>query len=389
MDSGTLTPDQIAVDDAIKRICLEFGDNYWLARDTDGKFPEDFVSAITSGGWLGITMPERYGGAGLGVTEAAIMLRRIAQSGGAFSAASAVHINIWGPQPIIKFGTPQQQEQMIPPIIRGEDRICFGVTEPNAGLDTGAIETRAKWDGKNYIVNGQKHWTSTAKGATKILLLARTKTQGSETKSTTGLSLFYTNLDPKHVEINEISKMGRKAVDSNAVFINDLKVPPEDLIGKDGDGFKCILHGLNPERILIGAEAIGIGKAALEKATTYARDRHVFGHAIGKNQSIQHPLAEVWAELQAAELMVFKAASLYDSELPCGAEANAGKLLASEAAHRACERAVLTLGGMGYAKEYHVERYLREIYIARIAPVSREMILNFIAEKVLQLPRSY
>jgi len=389
MDYSTFTPDQITVDDTIKQICEKFGDDYWLARDNDGQFPDEFVSAITSGGWLGITMPELYGGAGLGVTEAAIMLRRIAHSGGAFSAASAVHINIWGPQPIIKFGTPQQQERMIPPIIRGDDRICFGVTEPNAGLDTGAIETKATWDGKTYIVNGQKHWTSTAKGANKILLLARTTEKKSVTKSTDGLSLFYTDLDRKQVEIHEISKMGRKAVDSNAVFINDLKVPSTDLIGKEGEGFKYILHGLNPERILIGAEAIGIGKVALEKAIAYASDRHVFGNAIGKNQSIQHPLAQIWAELEAAELMVFKAAHLYDSGLPCGAEANAGKLLASEAAHRACERAVLTLGGMGYAKEYHVERYLREIYIARIAPVSREMILNFIAEKVLGLPRSY
>jgi len=381
--------DQGALDEAIQRICAQFGDDYWLARDTDGEFPEQFVAAIASGGWLGIAMPEAHGGAGLGVTEAALMMRRIAQSGGGFAAASSVHINIFGPQPIVKFGTAEQQARMLPPLISGEDRSCFGVTEPNAGLDTGAIETRAEWNGSDYVVNGQKHWTSVAQRANKIMLLARTAPRDASAKGTDGLSLFYTDLDRAHVEIHEIAKMGRKAVDSNALFIDDLKVPREDLIGEEGQGFRCILHGLNPERILIGAEAIGLGRAALAKATQYARERHVFGRPIGQNQAIQHPLAEAWAEMEAADLMIFKAARLYDAGKPCGAEANAGKYLAAEAAHKACERAVLTLGGMGYAREYHVERYLRESYIARIAPVSREMILNFIAERVLELPRSY
>ena len=380
---------QGALDETIQRICAEFGDDYWLARDTDGEFPEQFVAAIASGGWLGIAMPEAHGGAGLGVTEAALMMRRIAQSGGGFAAASSVHINIFGPQPIVKFGTAEQQARMLPPLISGEDRSCFGVTEPNAGLDTGAIETRAEWNGSDYVVNGQKHWTSVAQRANKIMLLARTAPRDASAKGTDGLSLFYTDLDRAHVEIHEIAKMGRKAVDSNALFIDDLKVPREDLIGEEGQGFRCILHGLNPERILIGAEAIGLGRAALAKATQYARERHVFGRPIGQNQAIQHPLAEAWAEMEAADLMIFKAARLYDAGKPCGAEANAGKYLAAEAAHKACERAVLTLGGMGYAREYHVERYLRESYIARIAPVSREMILNFIAERVLELPRSY
>ena len=385
----SLTPDQSALDQAIERICADFGDDYWLARDTDGVFPEEFVTAIAAGGWLGITMPEAHGGAGLGVTDAALMMRRIAQSGGGFAAASSLHINIFGPHPITKFGTAAQQARMLPPLIRGEDRTCFGVTEPNAGLDTGAIETRADWDGSHYVVHGQKLWTSTAQRANKIMLLARTTPRDASKKSTHGLSLFYTDLDRAHVEIHEIAKMGRKAVDSNALFIDGLKIPREDMIGEEGQGFRCILHGLNPERILIGAEAIGLGRAALAKATQYARERQVFGRPIGQNQAIQHPLAEVWAELEAADLMIFKAAHLYDSGVPCGAEANAGKMLAAEAAHKACERAVLTLGGMGYAREYHVERYLRESYIARIAPVSREMILNYIAERVLDLPRSY
>ncbi len=384
-----LSPDQSALDEAIGKICADFGDDYWLARDTDGEFPEQFVAAITAGGWLGIAMPEAHGGAGLGVTEAAVMMRRIAQSGGGFAAASSLHINIFGPQPIVKFGTAEQQARMLPPLIRGEDRTCFGVTEPNAGLDTGAIETRADWDGSHYVVHGQKLWISTAQRANKIMLLARTAPREAGEKGTHGLSLFYTDLDRAYVEIREIAKMGRKAVDSNALFIDGLKIPRRDLIGEEGQGFRCILEGLNPERILIGAEAIGLGRAALAKATAYARERHVFGRPIGQNQAIQHPLAEAWAELEAADLMIFKAARLYDAGAPCGAEANAGKMLAADAAHKACERAVLTLGGMGYAREYHVERYLRECYIARIAPVSREMILNFIAERVLDLPRSY
>jgi acyl-CoA dehydrogenase len=385
----SLSSDHNALDEAIGRICADFGDDYWLARDSDGQFPEEFVAAIAAGDWLGIAMPEEHGGAGLGVTEAALMMRRIAQSGGGFTAASSVHINIFGPHPITKFGSAEQQARMLPPLISGEDRTCFGVTEPNAGLDTSAIETRAEWDGSHYVVTGQKIWTSTAQRANKIMLLARTAPKGAGAKPTDGISLFYTDLDRDHVEIHEIAKMGRKAVDSNSLFIDGLKIPRADLIGEEGAGFRCLLHGLNPERILIGAEAIGLGRAALAKATAYARERNVFGRPIGQNQAIQHPLAEVWAELEAADLMIFKAAHLYDAGEPCGAEANAGKYLAAEAAHKACERAVLTLGGMGYAREYHVERYLRESYIARIAPVSREMILNFIAERVLDLPRSY
>jgi acyl-CoA dehydrogenase len=300
-----------------------------------------------------------------------------------------VHINIFGPHPITKYGSAEQQARMLPPLISGEDRTCFGVTEPNSGLDTSAIETRAEWNGSHYVVTGQKIWTSTAQRANKIMLLARTTPKGAGAKPTDGISLFYTDINRDHVEIHEIAKMGRKSVDSNSLFIDGLKIPRADLIGEEGTGFRCLLHGLNPERILIGAEAIGLGRAALAKATSYARERNVFGRPIGQNQAIQHPLAEVWAELEAADLMVFKAAHLYDVGEPCGAEANAGKYLAAEAAHKACERAVLTLGGMGYAREYHVERYLRESYIARIAPVSREMILNFIAERVLDLPRSY
>ncbi|MEQ9146480.1 MAG: acyl-CoA dehydrogenase family protein [Parvibaculaceae bacterium] len=384
------TADQVAIRDAVGKTCARYGDEYWLARDEDGAFPEDFVADIAAGGWLGIAMPEAFGGAGLGVTEAAIVAQTIAQSGACLSGASAVHINLFGPMPIVVFGTDEQKARNLPPLIEGKDRCCFGVTEPDAGLNTTSISTRAERDGDHYVVHGRKMWTSTAQTANKILLLARTTPKEDCRKATEGLSLFYTDLDRGGAtEVREIAKMGRKAVDSNAVFFDGLRIPKEDLIGEEGKGFHYLLHGLNPERVLIGAEAVGIGRLALGRATQYAREREVFGRPIGQNQAIQHPLARAWAELEAANLMVFKAGALYDSGGQCGAEANAGKYLAAEAAFRACETAVMTHGGMGYAKEFHVERYMREVMIARIAPVSRELILSFIAERVLDLPKSY
>jgi acyl-CoA dehydrogenase len=384
----TLTEDQQTIRDAIAKLCEAYGDEYWLARDRDGRFPDDFVKEIASGGWLGIAMPKEVGGAGLGITEAALMMQTIAETGGGFAAASSIHMNIFAPNPIAVYGTPEQKKRMLEPLIRGEQHACFGVTEPNAGLDTSSIETRAERRGNAYVVNGRKIWTSTAQRANKILLLARTSAR-DKAKPIDGLSLFYTDLDRRYCEVREIEKMGRKAVDSNAVFIDNLTVPADDLIGEEGRGFRYILHGLNPERVLIAAEAVGLGRAALARAARYAKERVVFGRPIGQNQGIQHPLADAWTRLEAANLMLLKAASLYDRGEPCGAEANAAKYLAAEACHTACERAVLTHGGMGYAKEYHVERYLRECYIARIAPVSAEMILNFLAEKVLGLPKSY
>ncbi|MSO69024.1 MAG: acyl-CoA dehydrogenase [Alphaproteobacteria bacterium] len=383
-----LNDDQLTIRDAITRLCQAYGDDYWLARDRDGKFPDDFVKTIAEGGWLGIAMPKEIGGSGFGITEAALMMQAIAESGGGFAAASSVHMNIFAPNPIAVHGTAEQKKRMLAPLIDGKERACFGVTEPNAGLDTSSIETRAERQGNAYVINGRKVWTSTAQSANKILLLARTAPK-TKTKPTDGLSLFYTDLDRRHCEVREIEKMGRKAVDSNAVFIDNLTVPADDLIGEEGQGFRYILHGLNPERILIAAEAVGLGRVALARAANYAKERVVFGRPIGQNQGIQHPLADAWARLEAANLMLFKAASLYDRGEPCGTEANAAKYLAADACHAACERAVLTHGGMGYAKEYHVERYLRECYIARIAPVSAEMILNFLAEKVLGLPKSY
>jgi len=383
------TEQQESIREAVSKICSQFGDDYWFARDQDGQFPDEFVKAITEGGWLGIAMPEAYGGAGLGIIETAIMAHTIARSGAGMSGASAVHLNLFGPNPVVVFGTDEQKERMLRPLIEGRDRACFGVTEPDAGLNTTRLATRAIRDGDSYRVSGRKLWTTTAQTANKILLIARTTPLEECKKPTEGLTLFFTDLDRDRIEVRLIDKMGRKAVDSNALFIDDLIVPVTDRIGEEGDGWKCLLHGLNPERILIAAEAVGLGQVALDRASRYARERVVFDRAIGKNQAIQHPLAENWMELQAAELMVFKAASLYDQGKPCGAEANASKYLAAAAAHKACQRAVLTHGGMGYAKEYHVERYLREIMIPVIAPISQELIKSFIAEQVLGQEKSY
>lgn len=384
-----LTEAQEALREAIKRICQDFGDDYWLARDHDGQFPTEFHQALAQGGWLGVAMPEALGGAGLGITEAAIMMREISESGAGMSGASAVHMNIFGLNPVVRFGTAEQKARMLPPLIAGRERACFAVTEPNTGLDTTRLKTRAERHGDRYVVHGQKVWISTAQVAEKALILARTTPLEKVRKRTEGLSLFYTTLDRTHVEIRAIEKMGRKAVDSNQVFFDGLEIPLEDRIGEEGRGFQYILHGMNPERILIAAEAVGLGHAALARAARYARERVVFGRPIGKNQGIQHPLAESWAELEAAGLMIMNAAWRYDQGLDCGAEANAAKYLAAEAGFRACERAVMTHGGFGYAKEYHVERYMREAMIPRIAPVSPQLILCFIAEKVLGLDKSY
>lgn len=384
-----LTLEQQALADAVAKLCTPFDSAYWRKCDQEGQFPEAFVQAVAEGGWLGMAMPEAYGGSGQGITEAALFAHAVARSGAGMSGASAVHINLFGPHPVVVFGTEDQKEAMLPPLIAGKDRVCFGVTEPDAGLNTTALKTRAVPVPGGYRITGQKLWTSTAQIANKILLIARTTAREEATRPTEGLTLFYTDLDRSAITVNAIPKMGRAAVDSNALFIDDLFVPEGHRIGAEGDGWRCLLHGLNPERILIAAEAVGLGQAALERAARYARERVVFDRPIGQNQAIAHPLAECWMALEAAWLMTLRAASRYDAGLPCGADANAAKYLAAEAAFKACERAVLTHGGMGYAKEYDVERLFREVMIPRIAPVSQEMIRNFIAEQVLDQPRSY
>jgi acyl-CoA dehydrogenase len=384
-----LTEQQQQIRDEVLKLCRGFDDAYWLERDRTATFPTAFFTAMADGHWLGIAMPERYGGAGLGITEAAILMQAIAESGACMSGASAIHLNIFGLNPVVVFGSEAQKQRMLPPVVAGRDKACFGVTEPNAGLDTTQITTRADRAGDRYVINGTKIWTSTAQVASKILLLARTTPFEKVQRHSHGLTLFYTTLDRSRVEVRPIHKMGRHAIDSNIVFFDNMEVPEEDRIGEEGEGFRTLLHGLNPERVLVAAEAIGIGRAALARASRYARERVVFGRPIGQNQGVQHPLAACWAELEAANLMVQKAAWLYDRGRPCGAEANAAKYLAGEAGFRACEQALMTHGGMGYAEEYHVERYLRESLIPRIAPVSPQLILSYLAERVLDLPKSY
>lgn len=384
-----LSEQQESIREAIERICAQFDDQYWFDRDHDGRFPEELYRALADDGWLGMCISEEYGGAGLGVTEAAIMMQAIAQSGGGMSAASAVHINLFGLNPVAVFGNEEQRRRMLPPVARGEAKSCFAVTEPNTGLNTTQLKLRAVKKGDLYVVNGQKVWISTAKVADNILLLARTKPLEEVNKPTLGLSLFYTPFDRSRITVHEIEKMGRKCVDSNELFFEDFEIPAENLIGEEGRGFEYILHGMNPERVLIAAEAVGLGRVALQRATAYAKDRNVFNRPIGMNQGIQHPLAQNWMELEAANLMVMRAAWEYDSGKDCGASANAAKFLAGEAGFNACQQAVMTHGGFGYAKQYHVERYLRESLIPRIAPISPQLVLCYIAERVLGLPKSY
>jgi len=383
----SFTEEQQRIHEAIAKLCSRFPDEYWLKRDQAsergekaGGFPADFHQACASDGWLGIAMPEAYGGSGLGITEAAVMMQAIAQSGAGFSGASAVHMNIFGLNPVVVFGNEEQKRRMLPPLIQGRHRACFAVTEPDTGLNTKKIKVKAEKRGGAYVVSGQKVWISTAQVAEKVLLLAKTDI---------GLTLFYTDFDRSRIEVREIDKMGRHAVDSNQVFFDALRVPEADRIGEEGKGFEYILHGMNPERILIAAELVGLGRCAVKRAAAYAKERVVFDRPIGQNQGIQHPLAANWMALEAANLMAFKAATLYDQGKPCAAEANAAKYLAGEACFDACQQAVMTHGGFGYAREYHVERYLRESLVGRIAPVTPQLILCFIAERVLGLPKSY
>jgi acyl-CoA dehydrogenase len=384
-----LSEDQANIREAVLKHCARFTDDYWLERDRDAVFPHDFYDSMVEAGWIGIAMPTDYGGSGLGISEAAVMMQAIAESGAGMTGASSIHMPVFSLQPIALFGTEAQKQRILPPVVAGKDKVCFAVTEPNTGLNTTELKTRADKVEGGYLVNGEKIWISTAQVANKMMLLARTTPLDQVTKKTQGLSLFLTDLDRSKIEVRLIHKMGRHAVDSNMLFISDLFIPEEDRIGAEGDGFKLILHGMNPERVLIGAEAVGIGRNAIARAAKYAKERVVFGRPIGQNQAIAHPLAKCWAQLEAANLMVFKAASLFDQGKDCGIEANAGKYLAAEAAFEACHTAISTLGGMGYAQEYHVERLLREVLIPRTAPISSHMILNFLSERVLDLPKSY
>lgn len=383
--------DHRAIADAVQSVCAKFGDDYWSKCEADARFPSEFHRAMADAGWLGLTMPERLGGAGLGIKEAAVVMHNVAKSGGAMAAASSIHMNMFGPHPMVIHGTQEQQDRWIPSLIAGNDQVCFGVTEPDAGLDTTNIKTFARKVDGGYRVSGRKMWISTAQVASKILLLTRTspRPEKGEGKPIDGMTLFYTDLDRTKYEVRRIPKHGRAAVDSNAIFIDDVFVPEEDRIGEEGRGFRYLLDGLNPERVLISVEAIGIGMDALKRAARYADERVVFNRKIGMNQAIQHPLAQCWIALESALLMAERAAELYDDGLPCGSQANSAKFLGARAGYEACLQAVLTHGGMGYSKEYQVERLLREVLVTRIGPISEQLILSYIAERELGLPKSY
>ncbi|MEV0326839.1 acyl-CoA dehydrogenase family protein [Micromonospora echinospora] len=383
-------PDHELIARAIRDRLAGFDDDYWLACDREHRFPWEFFSAMAKDGWVGIAVPEQYGGGGRGVTEAAILLREVAASGAAMNGCTALHMNVFGLQPVIKYGNERLKETFLPRAAAGDLHVAFAVTEPDAGTDTSQIKTRAVRDGENWRISGQKIWTSKALESSVALMLARTAPAPQDpARRFDGLSLFLVDLDPAHVQIRPIPKAGRNAVASCETFYDDLPVEGWRLIGEEGKGFKHILAGLNPERVLIAAEAVGIGQAALRRATEYAKVRRVFDRPIGSNQALSHPLADAYARLEAAWEMTLVAAARYDAGLSCGAEANIAKYLAADAGYQAADQAVQTHGGLGYAQEYHVERYWREARIMRLAPVSQEMSLNFIAQQVLGLPRSY
>lgn len=388
-----LTEDQQLIRASVAELAAKFDDHYWMEKDQAHEFPREFYDAIAGGGWLGMTIPEQYGGHGFGITEATILAEEVARSGGGMNAASSIHMSIFGMQPVVVFGSDDMKAATLPRIADGDLHVCFGVTEPGAGLDTSRITTFARRNrdssGENYIVNGRKVWISKALESEKILLLTRTTPYDEVEKKTDGLSLFLTDLDRDHVDIRPIRKMGRNAVSSNELFIDDLRIPVEHRIGEEGKGFSYILHGLNPERMLIAAEALGIGRVALDRAVQYANERVVFDRPIGMNQGIQFPLADSLARLDAAELILRKATWLYDNGKPCGREANMAKYLCADAGFDAADRALQTHGGMGYSEEYHISRFFRESRLMKIAPVSQEMILNFLGSHVLGLPRSY
>jgi acyl-CoA dehydrogenase len=386
-----LNAEQRAIVDGVSAVCRRFGDDYWAACEKDERFPTEYHRAMADDGWLGVTMPEAYGGAGLGIKEAALVMHTAASHGGGMAATSSIHMNMFGPHPMLVHGSAAQKQRWIPRLVAGQDQVCFGVTEPDAGLDTTSIKTFARKVDGGYRVSGRKMWISTAQVASKILLLTRSapKPEKGKGKATDGITLFYTDLDRSKIEVRRIPKHGRAAVDSNALFIDDLFIPDEDRIGEEGRGFHYLLDGLNPERIVVGIEAAGIGRAAIGMAAKYANERVVFDRPIGKNQAVAHPLAECWLRVDTAEKICLQAAEMYDAHLPCGTESNAAKFLGAEAGYLACDQALQTHGGFGYSKEYHIERLWREVRLLRLAPISQEMVLNFISQKVLGLPRSY
>ena len=385
----SLTTEQQDLRAAVRALARSFSDEYWLEKDRNHEFPWEFYNAFAEGGWLGIAIPEKFGGGGLGITEASLLLEEVAASGAAMNGCSSMHLTIFGMNVVVKHGSTELCEQVLPRVVSGDLHVCFAVTEPDAGTDTTRITTRAERVDGGYRISGRKVWITKAGDSEKMILLARTTPLDEVDKPTDGMTVFLADMDPDAVEIRPIEKLGRNAVASNELYIDGLFVPESARIGQEGDGFKLLLDGLNPERILLAYESLGIGRVALDRATEYAKDRRVFDRPIGQNQGIQFPLAEALAQLDAAELTARKAAWLYDLGEPCGREANTAKMLCADAAFFAADRAVQTHGGFGYAREYHVERYFREARLMQIAPVSQEMVKSYLATKVLGLPRSY
>jgi acyl-CoA dehydrogenase len=384
-----LTADQRDIGAAVAALASRFDDAYWADRDERHEFPWEFYNAFAEGGWLGIAIPEQYGGSGLGIREASILLEEVAASGAAMNGCSAMHLTIFGLNTIVKHADEKLRAEILPPAVDGSIHVCFAVTEPNAGTDTTRISTRARRDGDRYIINGRKVWITKAGQSQKMVLIARTASREASSRATDGMSLFLIEVDKDAMGLRAIPKMGRNAVPSYEVFLDDYAVPVSARIGEEGQGFRYLLDGLNPERILLAHEALGIGRAALDRAVRYANERVVFDRLIGSNQGIAFPLAEAITRLDAARLMARQAAALYDAGQPCGREANMAKFLCADAGFRAADAAVQTLGGMGYAREYHVERYFREARLLRLAPISQEMVLNYVSQHVLRLPRSY
>ncbi|MET7511674.1 acyl-CoA dehydrogenase family protein [Streptomyces albidoflavus] len=382
-ESGDLELIRKTVRELARRYDLE----YWREKDKKGEYPWEFVRAFADGGWLGAMIPEEYGGLGLGLTESAVMMQEIAQSGG-MSGGSAIHFYVFPPAPILRYGSEAMKREFLPKLAKGEILMAFGVTEPTAGVDTSRIRTKAEKTADGWLVNGQKVWITNAQNAHKILLLARTSPR-DENKPLDGMTLFFTDLDRDRITVREIEKLGRAAIDSNELFIDNLEVRDDEVVGEVGQGFRHLIDGLNPERIVVGMEGIGLGRAALDLATTYANERVVFNRPIGRNQAVAHPLADSWIRLEAAELVCMNAAALFDAERACGKEAAAAKFLGAEAGFQACDRAMQTHGGFAYAKEYHVERLWREARLLPNAPFSQEMVLNYVSTKVLGLPRAY
>ncbi len=373
---------------AARKLADRYPLSYWRECDKNEKYPWEFVNAFAAAGWMGVMMPEEYGGMGLGLTEAAIMLQEVAASGAGMSGASAVHFYIFPPAPILRHGTEEMKKRVLPALARGETLMAFGVTEPTSGVDTSRIRTRAERKGDRWVINGQKVWSTNAQNAKKYLILARTSPR-DEKRPLDGMTLFFADMDRKHCDVRVIDKLGRAAVDSNEVFIDGLEVADENVIGEVGKGFYYLIDGLNPERIVVGTETVGIGRAALGMAVKYANERVVFDRPIGKNQAVANPLAENWIRLEAANAVCMQAAELFDRGLPCGPESNAAKFLGADAGYLACDQAMQTHGGYAYSKEYHIERLWREVRLLRLAPISQEMVLNYVANKVLGLPKSY